>query len=84
MNGTTYPSDPYHFDFTINSGVAANTYDYGVNDIYRAYEDYVNCYTSDDRCGKLLSFNEWVIAPVFCFRTSDILPTSTTDNTYLV
>ena len=68
----------------MNTGVSANTYDDGVNDIYRAHKDYVNCYTSDDRCGKLLSFNEWIIAPIFCFRTSDILPTSTTYNTCFV
>ena len=55
-----------------------------MNDIYRAYNDYVNCCTSDDRCGKYSGFNEWVIAPVFCFRTSDILPTSTSDNTCFV
>ena len=34
LNGQTYPSDsPYHFDFTINTGVAANTYN-NINDIY--------------------------------------------------
>ena len=85
FNGQSYPSDsPYHFDFTINTGVTATNYDDGVNDIYRAYKDYVNCTSLNDRCGKLLSFNEWVIAPVFCFRTSDILPTGSTDNTCYV
>ena len=85
FNGQSYPSDsPYHFDFTINTGVTATNYDDDVNDIYRAYKDYVNCYTSDDRCGKLLRFNEWVFQPVFCFRTSDILPTSSTENTSFV
>ena len=84
FHGLTYSMDPYRFGFTINTGVTATNYDDGVNDIYRAYKDYVNCYTSDDRCGKLLSFNEWITAPVFCFRTTDVLLTSTTYNTCFV
>ena len=57
--------DPYHFDFTINTGVTATNYDDGVNDIYRAYKDYVQCYTCDDSC---VRFNEWVFALCFAFE----------------
>ena len=81
FNGKQYPSDQYHFDFSTYT--ASTVIDDGVNDIYRAYQDYTNAINETDRCGKLLTFDEWCVSPIFVFNVDDVTA-NISDNTCYV
>ena len=89
INGITFPSENYNFNFTVNTSAAnagattLNIYDDPPNDIYRAYQEYVNCYYSDNGCGKFLTFSEWFVNPIFCFKIEGTLPNSLDNNVYI-
>ena len=81
INGRTFPSEPYNFNFTIN-GSTLNIVDDGQNDLTRAYEEYISCYRQQEGT-KMLSFEQWIVTPIFCFKLEGALP-STIDNTAFI
>jgi hypothetical protein len=83
INGITFPSETYNLNFTINTAVSGTIYDDPPNDIYRAYQEYVNCYYNDNGSGKFMTFNEWFVNPIFCFKIEGTLPNSIDNNAYI-
>ena len=50
------------------------------NDIYRAYQGYVNCCYDDNGSGKFMTFKEWFVNTIFCFKIEGVLPNSIDNN----
>ena len=51
--------------------------------IYRAYPEYVNCYYNDNGSGKFMTFNQWFVNPIFCFKIEGALPNSIDNNAFI-
>ena len=52
------------------------------NDLTRAYEEYASCYRQQEGT-KMLSFEQWIVTPIFCFKFEGALP-FTIDNTAFI
>ena len=66
INGRTFPSEPYNFNFTIK-GSTLNIEDDGQNDLTGAYGEYISCYRQQEGT-KMLNFEQWIVTPIFCFK----------------
>ena len=67
------PQTPYTFNFnwTINGkGTSTKSTSY---DVLRAYNDYLNATDAfRTQSGCMLSFEEWIVSPIFVFKTHQV------------
>jgi len=72
FGGATMPQTPYTFNFNwTTNGIKSgknNSYD-----VLRAYNDYLNATDAfRDRAGCMLSFEQWLVSPIFVFKSHQV------------
>ena len=75
FGGSTLPQTPYTFNFnwttkSLGTGATGKNNSY---DVLRAYNDYLNATDAfRDRAGCMLSFEQWIVSPIFIFKTHQV------------
>ena len=73
FGGSTMPQTPYNFNFNWTTGGKGATKINLSYDVLRAYNDYLNATDAfRDRAGCLLSFDQWIVSPIFVFKTHQV------------